>query len=131
MEDLPKTLFSAITKQRKRILEFKEKVFQIWYSHFHIKGHKESHRSSIYQLLALHKVCKRTTAISLHNTYMIVGVVYPFMNLYGERRRRVAWLKVLTENDIIMYQILPFSQNKTKTMGKVNLTVNRNLRAFL
>ena len=62
---------------------------------------------------------------------MIVGVVYPFMNLYGERRRRVAWLKVLTENDIIMYQILPFSQNKTKTMGKVNLTVNRNLRAFL
>ena len=70
-------------------------------------------------------------AISLHNTYMIVGVVYPFMNLYGERRRRVAWLKVLTENDIIMYQILPFSQNKTKTMGKVNLTVNRNLRAFL
>ena len=62
---------------------------------------------------------------------MIVGVVYPFMNLYGEQRRRVAWLKVLTENDIIMYKILPFSQNKTKTMGMVNLTVNRNLRAFL
>ena len=67
VEDLPKILFSAITKQRKGILEFKEKVFQIWYSHFHIKGHKESRRSSIYQLLVPHKAWKRAAAIINNN----------------------------------------------------------------
>ena len=90
--DLTKDTIFCHYKQRKGILEFTERVFQIWYSHFHIKGHKESHHSSIYQLLVLHKACKRTAAISFHITHMIVGIAYPFMNLYGEQRGRVAWV---------------------------------------
>ena len=84
-EDLPKILFSAITKQRKGILEFKEKVFQILHSHFHIKGHKESHHSSIYQLLVPHKACKRTVAIinNNNNNSNNNSIIYPPQHLYN------------------------------------------------
>lgn len=44
--------------------------------------------------------------------------MYPFMNLYGEQRGRVAWLKALTENDIIHVSNSPIFAKQKQHNGK-------------